>query len=122
MTIKGSILPSITLLVFLLFIISPTIQAQDNEDGQKKGKLSFRDPEDGAIDISSFMMRPEGFAPIPIIVTEPAVGLGGGVALVFFHPQKKEYEVRVPPNITVVAGLYTENNTWGAGFLHFNVW
>ncbi len=59
--------------------------------------------------------------PVPFIITEPAVGYGGGAALLFFHPHKKKYDVKVPPNITGVAGLGTENGTWAAGVFHFHV-
>jgi hypothetical protein len=40
----------------------------------------------------------------------------------FFHPQKKKYDVKVPPNISGVAGLGTQNKTWMAGIFHFHVW
>ena len=38
----------------------------------------FRDPQDGALDVSEWLASKTGFLPVPIIITEPAVGLGGG--------------------------------------------
>lgn len=45
----------------------------------------FIDPEDGQFDLSYFLENPRGFLPIPIVITEPAVGYGGGVAGMFFQ-------------------------------------
>jgi len=41
----------------------------------------FRDAEDGHFDMSRWLLEHRGFLPVPIIVTDPAVGNGGGVAL-----------------------------------------
>jgi hypothetical protein len=112
----------------MLLFLSFSLQAQDEtkdkkEDKEKKEKkFTLKDPEDGAIDISSFLDEPQGFMPIPIIVTEPAVGYGGGLAVLFFHPQKKKYNVKVPPNISGIAGLGTQNKTWAVALFHFHVW
>lgn len=47
----------------------------------------FRDAEDGHFDMSRWLLDHRGFLPVPIIITDPAVGNGGGVGLVFFHRQ-----------------------------------
>lgn len=77
--------------------------------------------------------------PIPIIITEPAIGEGLGVALTLFHPVKegKVSTPRVatlesigdmpesrqaPPVVTAVAGAYTNSDSWMAGIGHFNNW
>jgi hypothetical protein len=79
------------------------------------------------------------FLPIPIFITEPAIGEGLGVALALFHPVKqgKAFDAQVatpesihemsesreaPPVVTAVAGAYTRNDTWFAGIGHFNNW
>jgi hypothetical protein len=97
--------------------IDSTISQQE----ENREKSMFIDPTDGAIDLSSFLLEHEGLLPVPIIVTEPAVGYGGGLAVLFFHKQKQKYDVRVPPHITGAAGLATENKTWFAGIFHFHV-
>ncbi|MFV2003976.1 MAG: BamA/TamA family outer membrane protein [Gammaproteobacteria bacterium] len=97
----------------------------------------FTDPEDGMFDVSHWLAEKKGFFPIPIVVTEPAVGYGAGAALVFLHdplagrvpdgetfdPQSKDSEGKlVPPSISAVFGMYTENDTWFAGGAHMGVW
>lgn len=77
--------------------------------------------------------------PIPIFITEPAIGEGLGVALALFHPVKqgKSSDPRLatpqsihempgsreaPPVVTAVVGAYTNNDTWFAGAAHANNW
>lgn len=96
-------------------------QSDSIKQSPEKEKVSFRDTLDGAIDMSSFLLDHHGIMPVPFIVTEPAVGYGGGAALLFFHKQKKSYDRWVPPNISGVAGLGTQNGTWLAGLFHFHV-
>lgn len=98
---------------------------------------SFTDPEDGMFDVSHWLAEKKGFFPVPIIITEPAVGFGLGAALVFLHdplagrvpdgetfdPQSKDAEGRlIPPSISALFGMYTENDTWMAGGGHMGVW
>ena len=45
----------------------------------------FFDPLDGQFDTSDWLQSNSGFLPVPIIITEPAVGTGLGLAAVFFH-------------------------------------
>ena len=93
------------------------------------------DPEDGAFDASAFLSTAKGFLPIGTIITEPAVGYGAGLGLMFFHDSIEnraalareknggEDVSRVPPpSITGVFGLGTENGTWGAGLFHAGFW
>ncbi|HYJ40391.1 MAG TPA: hypothetical protein VEW08_06350, partial [Steroidobacteraceae bacterium] len=51
------------------------------------GTSKFRDPDDGQIDLSRFLATPRRFMPIPLVVTEPAVGYGGGLAAMFLRPR-----------------------------------
>ena len=92
----------------------------------------FRDPKDGALDTSEWLVERKGFLPVPIFVTEPAVGYGLGAALLFFHESKKDKQERLaesdderlslPPSISAVAGAYTENDSWFVGGGHFGSW
>src|SRR5215211_3053741 len=38
---------------------------------------TFTDPDDGRVDLSDYLLTRKGFLPVPIIVTEPALGYGG---------------------------------------------
>ena len=53
--------------------------------------------------------------PIPLVVTEPAVGYGGGLAAHVHAPaQGGGSEGFARPNMSIVAGIATENGTWAA--------
>lgn len=84
------------------------------------------DPEDGMLDASDYLASARGFLPIPIIITEPAVGYGLGVAVAYFHAPKeldKEEHPHVgPPSISVGFGAKTENGTYLYGGAHSGVW
>jgi hypothetical protein len=76
------------------------------------------------------------FLPIPIFITEPAVGEGLGLALAYFHRPKNSpsgttiaspgsigdatREQAPPPTVTGVFGAYTSNETAVAGIGHMN--
>ncbi len=75
----------------------------------------FFDAEDGMFDVSSFLEDPRGFLPVPIVVTEPAVGYGGGAVGMFLRPRREAgSEGWARPNISAIGGLATENGTWAA--------
>lgn len=114
----------------LTFIASTSVYAGSFFD-------NFIDPEDGQFDASQWLVDRKGFLPVPIFITEPAVGFGLGVGLLFFHGKKEkdndniatsesELDVKgsdsLPPSISAVFGLYTENDTWGGGGFHFGSW
>ncbi|SNR74910.1 Surface antigen [Lutibacter agarilyticus] len=109
------------ILFFLFTCLFTQITIAQQDSLKTKKKLSFRDPEDGAFDLSQFLLEANGVLPIVIPITEPAVGYGGGLALLYFHKRKKKYETYVPPSVSGVVGLYTENKTWGAGAFHSHI-
>lgn len=88
------------------------------------------DPQDGQLDISQMLASKTGFLPVPLIISDPAVGYGGGLAAVFFHDSKEEQPgkndvnapLSLPPSISFLAGAYTENNSWFAGGGHMASW
>jgi hypothetical protein len=62
---------------------------------------------------------------VPFVITEPAVGYGGGVGLMFLHEKPVDAQgnrAKGPPSITGVAGGYTESDTWFGGLVHFGSW
>ena len=92
----------------------------------------FIDSQDGALDMSKWLVERKGFLPIPLVVSDPAVGYGLGAGLAFFHKseedikkakQKKEDEMlSLPPSISFAGGVYTENESWLLGAGHFGSW
>lgn len=103
-------------LIFLL-IGSLISFSQDAPGKQEAKKALLKDTLDGKFDFSRFLLDANGFLPVPILITEPALGdFGGLLALTFFSPKKVSPEKGyVPPDITAVAGLLTANGTWLAG-------
>ena len=105
------------MLVLLLFSMAARAQ-------KAKKKISLRDSLDHGIDLSDYIIEANGFIPVPVIVTEPALGgFGGGMVPVFL---KKKPPFRdsvngklkltpVAPDITGGMAIYTANETWIAG-------
>ena len=77
--------------------------------------------------------------PIPIFITEPAIGQGLGLVLALFHPVKPgqgttpttatpgsiaqiDESREAPPVVTGVFGGYTSSESWMAGIGHSNHW
>jgi len=114
----------ITVIVALLTVVMLCVTAPSSAIDWKL----FKDSEDGALDLSDWLMSKGGFMPVPIIITEPAVGTGLGLATVFFHgkligrPNPNKPGQQLPPSMTVAAGAYTENGTWFAGGGHVGHW
>jgi hypothetical protein len=78
----------------------------------------FTDPEDGALDASEWLLDKKGFLPVPIIVTEPAIGYGAGAALLWFRESLGERRAQgrlTPPDIFGGVLAATENGTTLAG-------
>ena len=73
----------ITFILFGMFALEHTAYAASFFE-------QFIDPHDGKFDAGDWLLDKKGFLPIPIIVTEPAVGYGAGVALLFFHAKNDE--------------------------------
>jgi len=99
------------------------VSTPEDEKKTKKPKKQ-KDPNRGRI------------LPIPIFITEPAVGDGLGLVLAYFHRKKDSPERNMvgsldsisearkeqapPPTVTGVFGAYTSNETTAAGIGHMN--
>lgn len=107
------------LLVTLLILFSYLVHGQKLEEW-------FIDSVDNALDVSNFLATRAGFLPVPMFITEPAVGYGLGMGLIFFHRTKEERETGqfrpMPIGMSVLGGLVTENGTWGALAAHQGSW
>ena len=71
--------------------------------------------------MSDWVVTYNGFIPVPMLITEPALGyFGGALGLIFIDENTpyrdtvdgNEIVTRVKPNIYGVAGAYTANGTW----------
>lgn len=81
----------------------------------------FRDPDDGRLDLSNWLLDRKGVLPVPLVITEPAVGYGGGLVGLFFRESMKERAEKAketgridPPDIYALGGLGTDNGTRAA--------
>src|SRR5678816_1957304 len=86
-----------------------------------KKHISLKDSIDGKLDLSDYIIDANGFVPVPMIITEPALGGFGGAIIPVFIKKKKPYEdsingklIKTPvaPDVTGGAAIYTVNNTW----------
>ena len=117
---------NIVLIIFSLLLISVPTFAQDSSKTEKK----FSDTLDHSFDFSEFILSQTGFLPLVSIITEPAVGFGGGGGCLFFNPfsKKRKQELRStlgtgnPPDMAIIFGMGTSNKTWGGGLLYKGFW
>jgi len=107
----------IAIVIFLLQSFSSFAQDKPKLPKDER-KAIMKDTLDGKLDFSRFLIDAHGFVPIPIIITERALG-GFGVLLapLFITPKKNVENIKgyVPPDITAFLGGYTVNGTWMAG-------
>jgi len=100
-------------LLACLFFIQPLIAQKTS---------TFKDTLDGNLDASKFLLSVSGFLPIPMVITEPAVGYGGGMFGAYFHKKKNAESTISRPDISIAGGALTENGTWLVGGGHIGFW
>ena len=78
-----------------------------------KKASKFRSEEDGGFDVSAFLDTAYGFVPMLVPITEPAVGYGGALGVVFIdQPLAESAKAGFGrPNLSFVGGAATENGT-----------
>ncbi|HET8947138.1 MAG TPA: glyceraldehyde-3-phosphate dehydrogenase, partial [Candidatus Polarisedimenticolia bacterium] len=115
--------PPLLLLVGLV-VVAGLAPAQPARAADKPASEKvFSDPEDHKLDASEWLLDRKGFLPVPIVITEPAVGYGGGIALAFFRGSLREAEAQsqakggrlTAPDIYGAALAGTENGTQFGG-------
>jgi len=128
-----------SVLIALMFLFVSGQMLPINPDAHAGSFMDkFTDPIDGKFDASDWLLKQKGFLPVPLLITEPAVGYGLGVNLMFFHQSMDEKiaaqqidtgetvdgkkKKLLPPSISGAFGFMTENDTWGAGGYHFGSW
>ena len=113
-------------LIILVILFHIHLSAEDKvvEDISLFGNedFSFFDANDSMLDLSEFLSQTYGFLPVPILITEPAIGYGGGAALIYLHDKfgsrKSESGRDIPSSMTGVMLAATENETYFAGAFH----
>ncbi len=96
--------------IFLMFIF-PII-------GLAALKDDVVEQADRANEIKSAVREKKGtWLPVPIPVSNPTIGTGLQVALLYLHPQTSE-DPTVPSATSGVLGMYTDSDSWLAGAFH----
>ena len=116
---------AVTSAILLLTIFGGGAPARGAEGSTLRDR--FIDKQDGAFDASDHLLEYRGFLPVPLILTEPAMGYGGGAALLFFRDSiagaraqsLARNERMAPPDIGVLAAFRTENGSQGAAGGYF---
>lgn len=123
----------------LCVLVAPDVAAQDagapaptpDTPAVAEHTGLLHDPKDGELDMSRWLLEHKGFLPVPIVISDPAVGYGGGLAAVFFHrpagaaTTRKTTDGReqlIAPNMFGAMALKTENGSYaygGGAMLHF---
>ena len=107
--------PAAILVVLFLLCAPPAGHAEESSEQSEKEEKRFGN-----------------FLPIPIIVTEPAIGEGLGAGLVYFHKKpdtvpkaasgrslaRTARKQKPPPTASGIAGFYTNNDTYAFGLGH----
>jgi hypothetical protein len=133
-------------LVLAMCVAAPALDATEGEDrkpadtGATEAAESEKDPQE---EKGKKEKKEKSFAPVPIIITEPAIGYGLGAAVGYFHKKKDQddsesgsldpvltadtapkagKQQKVPPTISGIAAAYTEKGTWFVGFGHSASW
>ena len=111
-----------TVLIYLLFVcFSSSLFAKETPDLNGSEELTFFS-EEGDLDLSNYLSQAYGFLPVPIIITEPAIGYGGGAAIVYLHDKfvgrKGASGLNIPPSMSGLILAATENGTKIAGGFH----
>ncbi|WP_167606454.1 BamA/TamA family outer membrane protein [Maribellus sediminis] len=112
------ILKVLLLLFFMLNLSSLTHAQRPGQNIRKMNKMMDELYYDES-DTSRLSNQQKGILPIPIIVTEPALGgFGGGVALGYLHSNKRSLRKDTPANVTGIFGGMTMNKSWLYGVAH----
>jgi hypothetical protein len=83
----------------------------------------FVDSQDGKFDASAFLASAYGFVPIGSIITDPAVGYGGALGLIFVDPNEDPAtQQALRPNLTLAGAFATQNGSWGGATGHSGLW
>lgn len=87
------------------------------------------DTQDGMLDMGEYMSENRyGFLPVPVVITEPAVGYGGLFGLFLHDTDREQNETPrsgghfTPPSLSALGGGATQNGTWFAGGGHRHTW
>ena len=139
---KAWLICALALLLLFLVIVNATAAQKRNDpkDGEGSEERSVKQPIQNH-DKTDETVSNGKWLPLPIFLTEPAFGYGLGLGLGYIHRPRKVIETEAvpslqiptsvasgrqgqkpPPDITGVAGGYTEKETWFGAVGHSASW
>lgn len=139
---KAWLLCALALLLLFLVIVNATAAQKRNDpkDGAGPEERSVKQPIENH-DKTDETVSNGKWLPLPIFLTEPAFGYGLGIGLGYIHPREEGTESEAipslqtpqsmassrrgqkpPPDITGVAGGYTDKETWFGAIGHSASW
>jgi hypothetical protein len=90
-----------------------TIFAFCSIDAQKQ-KVTLKDSLDNKLDLGNYIIHAHGIVPVPVVITEPALGnLGLAIGLLYIQPKKElsgERKYR-SPDITGLLGWHVSSTS-----------
>jgi hypothetical protein len=139
---KAWLICALALLLLVLVIVNASAaqKRSDPKEGAGSEERSFKQPFENHDRTDETVSRGK-WMPLPIFLTEPAFGYGLGLGLGYIHPPKEGIETEAvpslqtptsvesgrhgqkpPPDITGVAGGYTEKETGFGAVGHSASW
>jgi hypothetical protein len=121
----------LALLLCVLLINTEFLYADNNhhDSDADTSQSLFLDSLDQNIDLSKWLMSRYGILPTGSIITEPAVGFGFALGLVYMYDTPgsvytgdSDSQTLILPSMTFAFGLYTQNTTRGVGGGHYGTW
>ena len=64
-----------------------------------------------------FFAKDWNWAPVPAIISNPTLGTGLSLALMYMHP-RKEGDTSGRSDVTGIVGMYTSTDSWATGLFH----
>lgn len=134
MFIKFKYCTIIPLLAWVTFNACP-LAAQTTIDSSQAETEDNQQPDELGEENGDSKSKWGKFLPLPIFITEPAIGEGLGGALIYFHHEKRDDGLKVttgreisnsgrrskpPPTATAIFGAYTNDDTAAVGIGHSN--
>jgi len=119
--------------LLLAWLAAAPLSAAFAEETAESAPDAATEPAEETADTTETKDSGGKFLPIPIVITEPAIGEGLGAAVVYFHADHGDSGKRLttatelnradrkqtpPPTATGVFALYTNNDTTGFGIGH----
>ncbi len=112
--------------LLLLFLATSLFAQEISLESNSTKKASQFFTAEGDFDVSGYLSEAYGFLPMPTLITEPAIGYGAGVGLIYLHDKfvgkMSSDGRRIPASMSGIIVMGTENGTTFYGGFHIGYW